>query len=153
MSVGEIAGLVAAGAFVILVAFLAVPIVKLGRTLDEATLAIRKAHEGAQPILTNAVTTVEQVNSQLSRVEDITQHAQAVSSNVAGLVALFSATLGGPLVRVAAFSYGVRRAFSARREAEQEKAAKAERKAARRAAREAGRSGRSGRSAAGRTGR
>jgi Bacterial protein of unknown function (DUF948). len=142
LSVGEIAGLVAAGAFVILVAFLAVPIVKLGRTLDEATLAIRKAHEGAQPILTNAVTTVEHVNSQLERVEDITANAQAVSSNVAGLVSLFSATLGGPLVRTAAFSYGVRRAFSARREAEQEKAAKAERKAARRASRRSRRSGR-----------
>lgn len=145
MSVGEIAGLVAAGAFVILVAFLAVPIVKLGRTLDEATLAIRKAHEGAQPILTNAVTTVEHVNSQLGRVEDITANAQAVSSNVAGLVSLFSATLGGPLVRTAAFSYGVRRAFAARREAEQEKAAKAERKAARRASRTSRRSRRSGR--------
>lgn len=145
MSAGEIAGLVAAGAFVILVAFLAVPIVKLGRTLDEATLAIRKAHEGAQPILTNAVTTVEHVNSQLERVEDITQNAQAVSSNVAGLVSLFAATMGGPVVRVAAFSYGVRRAFSARREAEQEKAAKAERKAARRASRASGGSRRGGR--------
>lgn len=145
MSAGEIAGLVAAGAFVILVAFLAVPIVKLGRTLDEATLAIRKAHEGAQPILTNAVTTVEHVNSQLERVEDITQNAQAVSSNVAGLVSLFAATMGGPVVRVAAFSYGVRRAFSARREAEQEKAAKAERKAARRASRASHGSRRGGR--------
>ncbi|HEX5494139.1 MAG TPA: DUF948 domain-containing protein [Mycobacteriales bacterium] len=142
MSVGEIAGLVAAGAFVILVAFLAVPIVKLGRTLDEATLAIRKAHEGAQPILTNAVTTVDHVNSQLERVEDITRNAQAVSSNVAGLVSLFAATMGGPVVRVAAFSYGVRRAFSARREAEQEKAAKANRKAARRASRKSRRDGR-----------
>lgn len=135
MSVGEIAGLVAAGAFVILVAFLAVPIVKLGRTLDEATLAIRKAHEGAQPILTNTVTTVDHVNSQLERVEDITRNAQAVSANVAGLVSMFAATMGGPVVRVAAFSYGVRRAFSARREAEREKAAKADRRAERRAAR------------------
>lgn len=135
MSVGEIAALVAAGAFVILVGFMAVPIVKLGRTLDEATLAIRKAHEGAQPILTNAVTTVEHVNSQLERVEGITQNAQAISSNVAGLTSLFAASLGGPLVRIAAFSYGVRRAFSARRKAEDEKAAKAEQKATRRARR------------------
>ena len=43
MSAGQIAALVAAGAFVVLVLLLAVPLLKLGRTLDEATTAIRKA--------------------------------------------------------------------------------------------------------------
>jgi predicted PurR-regulated permease PerM len=138
VSVGEIAALVAAGAFVILVGFLAVPIVKLGRTLDEATLAIRKAHEGTQPLLTNAATTMDRVNSELERVEGITRNAQSITSNVAGLVSLFAATMGGPVVRLAAFSYGVRRAFAARRRAEEEKAAKAERRAARRARRRGG---------------
>ena len=37
MSVGEIAALVAAGAAVVLVVFLAVALVKFGRTMDEAT--------------------------------------------------------------------------------------------------------------------
>ena len=51
MSAGEIAGLVAAVALALLVLLLAVPILKLGRTLDETTLAIRAAREGAGPIL------------------------------------------------------------------------------------------------------
>ena len=115
MSVGQIAALIAAGAFVVLVLLLAVPLLKLGRTLDEATVAIRKAHEGSAPLLDDAQTTLHQVNTQLERVDGITSNARAVTSNVSVLTALFTATLGGPLVRAAAFSYGVNKAIRARR--------------------------------------
>lgn len=135
MSGGQIAAIIAAVAFVFLVGFLAVPILKLGRTLDEATLAIRKAHEGAGPILSNAVTTVEQVNSELSRVAGITANAQAVSSNAAALASLFATTVGGPVVKVAAFSYGVRRAAAQRRKADTARRVKAELRTERRAQR------------------
>lgn len=135
MTGGQIAAIIAAAAFVLLVGLLAVPILKLGRTLDEATLAIRKAHEGAQPILLNANDTVTQVNSQLARVEGITQNAQAVSSNAAALTSLFATTLGGPVVKVAAFSYGVRRAAARRREGEVTKRVRGEMRAERKAGR------------------
>ncbi len=118
MSAGEWAGVVAAGAFVLLVVLLAVPLLKLGRTLDETTLAIRKAHEGAGPLLDGAAVTVSQVNSNLERVEGITTNAQAVSSNAAALASLFAASLGGPVIKVAAFSYGVRKATKARRKSD-----------------------------------
>lgn len=115
MTAGQIAALIAAGAFVVLVVLLAVPLVKLGRTLDEATVAIRKAHEGSAPLLDNAQTTLHQVNAQLERVDGITSSARTVTSNVSVLTSLFTATLGGPLVRVAAVSYGLNRAIKARR--------------------------------------
>lgn len=118
MSAGEWAAVVAAGAFVLLVVVVAVPLLKLGRTLDETTLAIRKAHEGAGPLLDNAAATVNQVNSNLERVEGITTNAQAMTSNAAALTSLFAATLGGPVVKVAAFSYGVRKASKARRKSD-----------------------------------
>lgn len=141
MSGGEWAALVAALAFVLLVLLLAVPLLKLGRTLDEATLAIRKAHEGAQPLLTGAATTVGQVNKELERVEGITQNAQAVTSNVAALSSVFATTLGGPAIKVAAFSYGIRKAAQNRRRVDAEKAAKDAAKADRRARRAARRAG------------
>jgi hypothetical protein len=115
VSAGQIAALVAAGAFVVLVLLLAVPLLKLGRTLDEATIAIRKAHEGGDPLLRDAQTTLHQVNTQLERVDGITSNARTVSSNVSVLTSLFTATLGGPLVRTAAFSYGLSKAIKARR--------------------------------------
>ncbi len=117
MSAGQIAALVAAGAAVLLVLLLAVPLIKLGRTLDEATIAIRKAHERSEPLLTNANATIDHVNTQLSRVDGVTANARAVTANVSTLTALFTATLGGPLVKAAAFSYGVNRALRRRRAA------------------------------------
>jgi ABC-type transporter Mla subunit MlaD len=92
-----------------------VPLIKLGRTLDEATLAIRKASQEADPLFSGANTTVTQVNAQLERLDGITANAQAVTGNVSALTSLFTATLGGPLVRVAALSYGVSKAIRRRR--------------------------------------
>src|SRR6185437_11157872 len=115
VTAGQIAALIAAGAFVVLVLLLAVPLLKLGRTLDEATIAIRKAHEGSAPLLDDAQITLRQVNTQLDRVDGITSSARTVTSNVSVLTSLFTATLGGPLVRAAAFSYGLNKAIKARR--------------------------------------
>jgi predicted cobalt transporter CbtA len=117
VSAGQIAALVAAGAFVLLVLLLAVPLIKLGRTLDEATIAIRKAHENSDPLFNGANTTISHVNTQLERVDGITANARAVSGNVSALTSLFTATLGGPLVKTAALSYGISRAIRARRRA------------------------------------
>ena len=141
MSPGEWAGIIAAGAFGVLVLLLAVPILKLGRTLDETTLAIRTAHTSAQPLLLNAQTTMEQVNRELERVEGVTQNAQAITSNAAALSSVFATTLGGPAIKVAAFSYGIRRAAQNRRKAEAEAASKNAAKAERRARRAARRAG------------
>lgn len=124
MSAGQIAALIAAGAFVVLVGLLAVPLIKLGRTLDEATLAIRKASQEADPLFSGANTTVTQVNAQLERLDGITANAQAVTGNVSALTALFTATLGGPLVRVAALSYGVSKAMRSRRRSSKDEASR-----------------------------
>src|SRR4029079_16701032 len=91
VSAGQIAALVAAGAFVVLVLLMAVPLLKLGRTLDEATVAIRKAHEGSAPLLDDAQITLRQVNTQLDRVDGITSSARTVTSNVSVLTSLFTA--------------------------------------------------------------
>ena len=135
MSAGEWAGLVAALALVLLVLLLAVPLLKLGRTLDETTLTIRQVREQSQPILSQASTTVNHVNANLERVDDITGNAANVSSNVAALTSVFAATLGSPLIKVAAFSYGVRSAAKKKREgaalASAQQAAKDERRARR----------------------
>ena len=120
MSAGQLAALIAAGAFVALVALLAVPLIKLGRTLDEAALAIRKASEDTDPLLTGANTTVTQVNTQLERLDGITASAQSVTGNVSALASLFTATLGGPLIRAAALSYGVSKAVRRRRKSRHE---------------------------------
>jgi uncharacterized protein YoxC len=115
VSAGQIAALIAAGAFVLLVLLLAIPLLKLGRTLDEATIALRKAHENTDPLLLGANQTITHVNTQLERVDGITSNAQALTGNVSALSSVFTATLGGPLVKTAALSYGISKAIRVRR--------------------------------------
>lgn len=132
MSGGEIAALIAAIAFVLLVLLLAVPMLKLGRTLDEATLAVRKTHEGAAPLLTEAHETLEQVNAQLVHLEGIARNVNSMTTNVAALTSVVSSTLGSPMIKAAAFTYGVRKTVAERRDADAVKAARAARRSAKR---------------------
>jgi uncharacterized protein YoxC len=128
VSAGQIAALVAAVAFVVLVVMLVITLGKLGKTLDAATEAIIKANEKTDPLLVGANQTITHVNTQLERVDGITANAQAVSGNVSALSSVFTATLGGPLVKTAALSYGVSKAIRVRRK---KKASKLAAKAAR----------------------
>ncbi|HEX6196984.1 MAG TPA: DUF948 domain-containing protein [Jiangellaceae bacterium] len=120
MSGGEIAALIAAAAAVALVALLAVPILKLGRTVDELTETVRDVRR--EHVSKTAVTVEETnqllhtTNAQLERIDAITANAKTVTDNAAAMSSLFSATLGGPMVKTAAFTYGVRRALRDRRE-------------------------------------
>lgn len=111
MTGGDIAGLIAAGVFAVLVGLLAIPLVKLGRVFDETSSAIRGVSENVTPLLEEATTTISETNRQLARVDAITSSVEEATGNVSALVALFAATLGGPLIKVAGFSAGVRAAI------------------------------------------
>ena len=100
MSGATIAALVAAGALVVFVLVVAVPLLKLGRTLDEATLAIRKAHEGAVPLLADAQATLRGVNAQLDQVDGITKGVTSMTTNAAALTSLVMIVPPGRTTRV-----------------------------------------------------
>jgi hypothetical protein len=112
MSGGDIAGLIAAGVFAVLVGLLAVPLLKLGRVFDETSAAIREVSENVTPLLEEATVTISETNRQLAHVDAITSSVEEVTGNVSALVALFAATVGGPLIRIAGFSAGVRAAIA-----------------------------------------
>lgn len=121
ITLGQIAGMVAAIALVVLVALLAIPLLKLGRVLEELRLAVRDLGHESVPILTELKGTVTATNAELEKLAYVTEdmsrvsgHATVVSENAAQLSSLFSATLGGPLVKVAAFSHGIRKAVKGR---------------------------------------
>ena len=95
MSGGDIAGLISAGVFAVLVGLLAIPLVKLGRVFDEAGTAIRDLGTNVTPLLEEATTTISETNKQLARVDTITRGVAEATGNVASLVALTAATVGG----------------------------------------------------------
>ena len=115
MSIGDIASLIAAIVFAVLVGLLAVPLIKLGRVLDETREAITTLSANVTPLLEEVTETVTESNRQLARVDVITRDVSEVTGNVNALVALVASTVGGPLIRIAGFTAGVRAAFGAGR--------------------------------------
>lgn len=122
MTVGDIAGLIAATALCVLVALTAGPLLKLGRVLDEVRLAVRDLGHNAVPVLQELKGTVVATNAEIAKLSVVTDdvskasgHATVVTENAAQLSTLFAATLGGPLVKTAAFTYGIRKAFQGRK--------------------------------------
>ncbi|MDJ0315927.1 MULTISPECIES: DUF948 domain-containing protein [Arthrobacter] len=115
MSGGDIAGLIAAGVFAVLVALLAVPIYKLGKVFDEIRTTIKQIGDGTTPLIDEVTATVVTTNTQLGKVDGISNNVSDATANISALSALVAATIGSPLIKVAAFSYGVRQAFDSRK--------------------------------------
>jgi hypothetical protein len=59
---------------------------------------------------------VRSAQTQIDRVDAIASDVQEVTSNASALSTTVASTFGGPLVKVAAFGYGVRRALGGRKD-------------------------------------
>lgn len=111
MSGADIAGIVAAIVFAILVALLAKPILKLSQVFDELIITIRSLNAETKPLINEVTKTVMSTNSQLEKVDDITSNVSDASANVSALSSLVSSTVGQPIIKVASFSYGLKKAM------------------------------------------
>jgi hypothetical protein len=111
VSIGDIAGVIAALAFAYLVFRTGSLIGKAGKVLDETRIGVRGLSEGTVPLLSEVTDTVSSTNEQIVRLDTITANVSSMSTNLNALTSLFAATLGSPVVKVAAFSYGVRSAM------------------------------------------
>jgi uncharacterized protein YoxC len=128
---GQAAALVAAVAFAFLMLALTYIVLKLRKTVEETQRLVAGITDQTVPLLGEVTTSVTHVNKELVRVDAITANVQSVTGNVSALTSLFAATLGSPVVKVAAFSYGVRRAANRRHHADVEKRVRAELKSER----------------------
>jgi uncharacterized protein YoxC len=112
---GQIAALIAAVFWAILVAFLAFAVAKVGKVLTEAGRLVRGVADETAPLLERAGESLSKDNGELDRVDGITADAKAVTGNVAFLTSLFTLTVGEPAIKAAAATYAVRRALAERR--------------------------------------
>ena len=133
LSGGEVAGIIVAVGWVVLVCFIGLALVKLGKVLDNTGKLVSGVTDQTVPLLGEVTQSVVHVNLELERVDAITANVQTISSNASALSSVFAATLGSPVIKVAAFSYGVRRAMNERHEADIKKRVKNEMKAEKKA--------------------
>ncbi len=113
---GQVAGLIVAVFFAIAVVVLSIILFKLGKVLEETQRLVAGISDKTVPLLGEVTTSVTHVNQELVRVDAITANVQSMTGNVSALTSLFAATLGSPIIKVAAFSYGVRSVAAKRQE-------------------------------------
>jgi len=114
LTAGQVAGLIVAVFFAIAVVVLCLILLKLGKILEETQRLVSGITDQTVPLLGEVTTSVVHVNQELTRVDAITANVQSMTGNLSSLTSLFAATLGSPMIKVAAFSYGVRRAANKR---------------------------------------
>jgi hypothetical protein len=118
----QAAAVVAAIAFAAAAAAGVYALVRLARLISAATGVVTDFRVRSDLLVGRANSAVDRAHEQLARTDAITANMDEVSANIAELTADVSmlsgavhTLLGGPLGRLAAFSFGVRRAIALRR--------------------------------------
>jgi uncharacterized protein YoxC len=107
MSGGEIAGLILAGSFALLVLLIGVPLVKLGKVLDETAQTVKTVNRELEPMLGELKITLTETNKQLQRIDHITRDVESATENISSLVAVFTSSIASPLTRIAGIAQGL----------------------------------------------
>jgi hypothetical protein len=118
----QAAAVIAATAFAVLATAGVYALVKLARLISAASGVVADFRVRGDLLVGRANSAVDRAHEQLARTDAITASMDEVAANIAELTADVSmlsgavhALLGGPLGRLAAFSFGVRRAIALRR--------------------------------------
>jgi hypothetical protein len=125
MNAGQLAALIAAGFWAVLVCAAVYVLVRLARLATVASRAVTEWQGRSGELMVSAQAALDRTNEQLARTDAITDNMDQVTANMAelsghvsalaGLAGGISGALGGPLMRLAATAYGVRRAVAIRR--------------------------------------
>lgn len=114
VSLGDIAGMVAALAFVGLVLRMGSVVGKAGKVLDETRAGVREITDQTVPLLREVTDTVAATGQQVARLDTISSNVATMTTNVSALTSVVVATVGRPLIKIAAVTYGVRSAVGSR---------------------------------------
>lgn len=100
MNGAEIAALIGAGAFAVLVIFLIAVLLKLSKLIDATSATIRDTGESMIPLLTELTETTKSTNKQLDKIDVITDNVVDATGNLSSLVSTFTSSVASPLIRV-----------------------------------------------------
>jgi uncharacterized protein YoxC len=125
MTPGQLAALIAAGFFALLVIVACFVLLRIARLLTAATSLVTGYRERADTLMEQAQVVVDRTNEQLTRTDAITASMDQVTANMAELSGHVSAltslaraltgAVGAPVTGISAVAYGVRRAVALRR--------------------------------------
>jgi hypothetical protein len=109
---GDVALIVLASFWGLLVLFLCIVLLNTFRVLESTKLLIDSIREGTVPLLTEVKGSVERTNRELDRVDGMLVSAGAVLGRVEKVSGLVEQAVASPLVKVIAFGAGLGKAAS-----------------------------------------
>ena len=112
MSGGEIAAIIAASAFALLVIALVPSLLKLAKLVDEARVTVQDLNQNLGPLLSELTETMTVVNEQVVKIDSITTNVKNVTGTIDNLIDVFSIAAGSPLFKVAGIGRGIFRFLS-----------------------------------------
>jgi uncharacterized protein YoxC len=125
MNAGQLAALIAAGFFAVLVCVGVFVLIRLARLMSVVTGMVTEYRERADQLIEQAQAAVDRTNQQLVRTDAITASMDQVTANMAdlsghvsalaGLARGISTAVSAPITGFSAFAFGVRRAVLVRR--------------------------------------
>jgi uncharacterized protein YoxC len=96
---GQAAALIAALAFVALVAFFAVVLAKVAGILGEVQMALNDVRKETMPLLKEVRTTVVTLNVEMDRVDGIMASAESAAASVSNVAKLVTAATANPIIK------------------------------------------------------
>ena len=106
MTWGQAAALIAALAFVALVAFLAMVLAKIGAILSEVQMTLNDVRKETMPLLKEVRTTVVTLNVEMDRVDGIMAAAESAATSVSNVAKLVTSATANPIIKGMAFLAG-----------------------------------------------
>ena len=102
MNGADVAALIWAGSFAVLVIFLVVVLIKVSKLLDATSATIRETGETVGPFLVELTETTKLTNKQLEKIDVSTDNVVDATTNLNSLITSFTTNVAGPLQRVGA---------------------------------------------------
>lgn len=114
MSAGGIAAIIAASSLAVVAVAIAYAVIRFGKVLDEAGVAIKAVSQETLPLLEEVTTTVNLTNKQFERIDRITQTAEGFTTKLSA--AADSVFSRGPAAKMAAVAWGIAKARNKKRD-------------------------------------
>jgi uncharacterized protein YoxC len=105
-SAGDIALIILAAFWGVLVCFLAIVLLTTFRVMESTKMLIDGIRQETVPLLHEVKGTVTGVNKELERVDTVMESAGRIASSVSRLTAAIEHTVTNPLIKFAAFTAG-----------------------------------------------
>ncbi len=99
-------------AIVLLIVFVSGVLLQLFRVLGSINKLIKEMRQEIIPSLNSLRTTIDAVNNELSRFDEIVGSVQEVTDKVSSTTRVAQEIISSPLIKIASFSFGAKKALS-----------------------------------------